>query len=429
MEQASSPAEIDLGLKGISSSKASAQSLISQMESSQQKERITGWLRKAQDYYDKRRYDEARGELKRILTEVPDHKEANTLMARIREFDAKTEKKKDASGNIKAALQLYREGKHQASILEFQKALEVDPENKQAQAYIKSIQEEMDNRGKARDLYQAALSAQQQNDFAGALSQVEQALMLDPDNEQVKVLEKNLKTAIQKDQARGKADSLNQSAIELYKAGDLLGALVAWNRAFEINSELTDVANYLQQGTAKLLSFGVDGIDANPEKQMILNLFEQGVKSYIRSDFQTAMDFFKRALSRAEGNAYLNAYLQKSAQMQEQQLSDFFQEGLSYFQAGELASAQREFNKVIRLSPGHPEAMQQLNSVRQAIQQSSDKLYEEGKQYFDSNHMDQAIRLWSQILEMDPSNERAQKRIEEAKIKKNTLSGIFSKIS
>ncbi|HJT22937.1 MAG TPA: hypothetical protein VJ873_00055, partial [bacterium] len=243
MEQASSPSEIDLGLKGISSSKASAQSLISQMENSQQKERITGWLRKAQDFYEKRRYDDARSELKRILTEVPDHKEANTLMARIREFDAKTEKKKDASGNIKAALQLYREGKHQASILEFQKALEVDPENKQAQAYIKSIQEEMDNRGRARDLYQGALSAQQQSDFAGALSQVEQALMLDPDNEQVKVLEKNLKSSIQKEQARAKADTLNQSAIEMYKGGDLLGALVAWNKAFEINSELTDVAN------------------------------------------------------------------------------------------------------------------------------------------------------------------------------------------
>jgi hypothetical protein len=30
---------------------------------------------------------------------------------------------------------------------------------------------------------------------------------------------------------------------------------------------------------------------------------------------------------------------------------------------------------------------------------------------------------------MEPGNERLQKRIEEAKIKKSTLSGIFSKIS
>jgi tetratricopeptide (TPR) repeat protein len=350
-------------------------------------------------------------------------------MARLRELDNKTEKKRDATKNIQAALQLYREGKHQAAILEFQKGLEIDPENKQAQAYVKSIQEEMENRAKARELYQFAVSAQQQNDLAGALAHVEQALVLDPENEQVKILQKNLRVSVQKEQAKGKADSLTQSALELYKAGDLLGALVAWNKAYEINSDLADVGNYIQQGVAKLLSFGVDGIDANPEKTMILNLFEQGVRSYVRSDFQTATEFFKKALTKADGNSYLSAYLQKSSQMQEEQISEFLQDGVRAYQAGELAAAQKEFTKVIRLSPGHPEALQQLAAVRETVRQESERLYNQGKEYFDANHMDQAIRLWEQILEMDPSNERAQKRIEEARIKKTTLTGIFSKIS
>ena len=429
MEQAYSPSEIDLGLKGISSSKASAQSLISQMENAQQKDRLSGWLKRAQEYYEKHRFDEARTELKRVLQEVPEHKEANTLMARLREMDNKTEKKKDSSSVIKSALQMYREGKNQAAILEFQKALEVDPENKQAIAYIKAIQEEMDNRSKAREFYQLALTTQQQGDLAGALSNVNQALALDPENEKANLLQKDLKTAIQKEQAKGKADAFNQTAIELYKAGDLLGALVAWNRAFDINGELEDVGRYLQQGMAKLLAFGVEGIEANPEKPLILNLFEQGVRSYVRSDFQTAIDFFKKASSKADGNSYLNAYLQKSNQMLEQQVEEFYQEGLQAQQGGNLALAQKEYLKVLRLSPGHPETMRQLNTLKIAIQQKMENLFAEGKRIFDLNQMDQAIQVWSQILELEPSNERALKRIEEAKIKKNTLSGIFSKIS
>jgi hypothetical protein len=43
--------------------------------------------------------------------------------------------------------------------------------------------------------------------------------------------------------------------------------------------------------------------------------------------------------------------------------------------------------------------------------------------------MDRAIRIWSGILEIDPTNDKIQKKIEEAKIKKNTLKDIFSKIS
>lgn len=429
MEQASSPSEIDLGLKGISSSKASAQSLISQMENSQQKERVTGWLKKAQEYYEKRRYDEARNELKRVLQEVPDHKEGNVLMARLREMDDKTEKKKDASSNIKSGLQMYREGKHQAAILEFQKALEIDPENKQAQGYLKTIQEELENRTKAREFYQAALNAQSQNDYTSSLAFVEQALILDPDNEQVRVLQRNMKVALQKEQAKIKAEGFNQAAIELYKAGDLLGALVSWNKAYDINSDLEDVARYLQQGIGKLLSFGVDGLDGNPEKDVVLGLFEQGVRSYVRSDFQTAIEFFKKGLSKAEGNAYLNAYHQKSMQMLDQQITEILQEAARTFQMGDLATAQKEFTKVLRLSPGHPDAIQQLGVLKNTIQQAVEKLYNEGKQSFDANNMDQAIRIWSQALELEPGNEKIQKRLEEAKIKKTTLSGIFSKIN
>jgi tetratricopeptide (TPR) repeat protein len=98
-------------------------------------------------------------------------------------------------------------------------------------------------------------------------------------------------------------------------------------------------------------------------------------------------------------------------------------------QSGELAQAQKQFTKVLRLSPGHPDAMRQLEAVKAEVQKSSEKMYAEGKQYFDANDMDRAIRIWSGILEIDPTNDKIQKKIEEAKIKKNTLKDIFSKIS
>lgn len=115
--------------------------------------------------------------------------------------------------------------------------------------------------------------------------------------------------------------------------------------------------------------------------------------------------------------------------MQEHQIKEVYQEGAQALQAGEVNSAQKLFTKVLRLSPGHPDAIRQLDAVKAQIQQTSEKLYADGKQYFDANDMDRAIRIWSQILELDPSNDRINKKIEEAKIKKNTLSGIFSKMS
>jgi len=202
-----------------------------------------------------------------------------------------------------------------------------------------------------------------------------------------------------------------------------------WNKAFEVNSDLEEVARYLQQGNNKILSTSVDGLDSNPDKAAILALFEQGIRSYVKADFRSAADSFKKGLSKAEGNVYLNAYLQKAIQMEEHQIRELYQEGTQLLQAGELIEAQKQLTKILRLSPGHPETMRQLEAVKAQIQVSSEKIYAEGKQYFEANDMDRAIRVWSGILELDPENTKIQKRIEEAKIKKNTLRDIFSKIS
>lgn len=428
MEEATSPSEIELGLKGISSSRASAQSLISQMENQQQKERVGGWLKRAQDLYGRNRFEEARGELKRVLQEMPDHKEANELMAKIREVDAKSEKKKDVSSNVRAGLAHFREGRMQAAVLEFQKALEVDPDSKQAANYLQMIQDKMAAMEAARGHMQNALEAQQRGDWAAVLESVGQALAADPSNERAQELQRQAKAQLEALKTRAKADDWSRAAIEQYKAGDLLGALVSWSRAYELNSDLEEVSRYIQQGTTRLLSFGVDGLEGNPEKDNVLKLFEQGVKCYIRSDFQTAIEFFRKAYAKADGNAYLTAYLQKSQQMLEAQIQEIFQDALLSHRSGDLASALKLYNKVLRLSPGHPDTVQRLAELKGSIQEEVERIYNLGKEQFDKNQMDAAILTWGRILELDPANERARKRIDEAKTKKNILSDIYSKI-
>jgi twitching motility protein PilT len=428
MEQATSPSEIDLGLKGISSSRASAQSLITQMELSQQKERMSSWFHRAQEYYDKRRYDEARIELKRILQEKPDHPEANALMAELRKLDAQSDRKKDASINLKAGLQFYREGKIQSAIVELKKGLEIDPNNKQIETYIQTIQKELENQVAAREYIQQALQLQNNSEYEKAYEKINEALAIDSENEQAIAAQKELKNSIQKQQFKKRANELNQKAIECYQSGDLLGALVTWQKAYEINTELEEVAQYLQQGTQKLLSFQISGIETNQDKDAIFSLFEQGIKCYIHSDFTSAITLFKKAISKAPGNAYLEAYLVKSTSMLEQQIEEIYKNGMEAMEHNELLSAQQEFNKVLKISAGHPNAVRQLDALKVKIEQLSNDYYQKGKEAFEKNEFDKAIQFWNKILEYDASNDRVKRRIEEAKNKKGLLKGIFSKI-
>ncbi len=116
MEQANSPSEIDLGLKGISSSRASAQSLISQMETTQQKDRVTGWMKRAQELYAKGRLEEARAELKRVLPgSSTDHKESQYPHGPpAGRWTIKPKRRRTPHRGLRRLLQLYREGKHRS---------------------------------------------------------------------------------------------------------------------------------------------------------------------------------------------------------------------------------------------------------------------------------------------------------------------------
>lgn len=428
LEEATSPSEVDLGLKGISSSKASAQSLISQMESEQQKQRIAAWLRRARDLVQRNRYEEASAELKRILQEEPQHAEANALMSRIREHTQKEEKRKDLSPLLKNGLQLFREGKLQAAVLEFQKVLDADPSHAQAKAYLKMVQERMAAMEDARRLIQAAVTARGQGNLPEAVEKLNQALDVDPTNEKAEEILKEIQAELQKQEARRQAEWFNQQAVEFYKNGDLLSALVTWQRAYDVYPEWEEIATYLQQGTEKLLSFGVDGLEGHPEKEKILALYDQGVRAYVRNDFLTGIEFFKKALEKAPDNAYLKAYLDKSLEMMEYQIQEFLQEGAQAEEAGDLGKARKAYDKIIRLSPGHPQAVQRLQELQKQIAAVAEKLYQEGKEWFDKNEMDRAVRVWKRILEMDPTNDRAKRRIEEAQAKKSVLSNILSKI-
>jgi tetratricopeptide (TPR) repeat protein len=254
------------------------------------------------------------------------------------------------------------------------------------------------------------------------------ALEADPSNERAQGLQRQAKSQMEALKTKSKAEEWSRTALEQYKAGDLLGALVSWNRAFELNSDLEEVSRYIQQGTERLLSFGVDGLEGNPDKDDVLKLFEQGVRCYIRSDFQTAIEFFRKAYAKADGNAYLTAYLQKSTQMLESQTQEIFQDALLSHRAGDLAGALKQYNKVLRLSPGHPDTIQHLSELKAAIQEETERIYNAGKDQFDKNQMDAAILTWSRILELDPANDRARKRIDEAKAKKNILSDIYAKM-
>ncbi|HXB97790.1 MAG TPA: type IV pilus twitching motility protein PilT, partial [bacterium] len=83
LNQASSPAEVELSLKGIVSSKASAQSMLSNMNASQSKADVDRNLKKGAEFLRKGMTEEATAEFKKVLREDPENAEAKNYMGQL----------------------------------------------------------------------------------------------------------------------------------------------------------------------------------------------------------------------------------------------------------------------------------------------------------------------------------------------------------
>ncbi len=92
-----------------------------------------------------------------------------------------------------------------------------------------------------------------------------------------------------------------------------------------------------------------------------------------------------------------------------------------YYRAGRRAAvtgdpfrALVEYTNALRVNSGHADARAALERQRDDLQPRVDDLYEQGKRYFQDEDLHNALRVWRQVLLIDPANERTRENVERA---------------
>lgn len=81
---------------------------------------------------------------------------------------------------------------------------------------------------------------------------------------------------------------------------------------------------------------------------------------------------------------------------------------------GELYRAISEFEAALRIEHGHPRARRRLAGLRSQLHSRIPDLYEIGKRFFQDEDLPNAVRVWRQVLLIDPDQQRTRENIERA---------------
>ena len=154
------------------------------------------------------------------------------------------------------------------------------------------------------------------------------------------------------------------------------------------------------------------------------SLFQEGISLYQAARYNKPLETFRRLaieepefpqlgfyLVQAEGAAEKDR-TRRLGEKKRQEIENRLQEGVAALEQQKYQEAENDFQRVLHLDPGHPQAASYLAMAEAEMQRSHDPKaaqmhYEAGLIDYASGKLEDAVREWRMTLRMDPEHEKA----------------------
>jgi pSer/pThr/pTyr-binding forkhead associated (FHA) protein/tetratricopeptide (TPR) repeat protein len=315
--------------------------------------------------------------------------------ARIEEYLTRA-KEYEAAGNLSLALEQY------------QKVLVLDETHHQAQAETARLEEaaaaeaqtraererlDRERSAQVASFVERATALQGEAKFDEARTVLEEAKALSPDSDflKTKLVESHL--------AEG----------NYFKSRNAQRARAAYEQALALDPENAAARQ------------GLSGVDENrrasrERQKRIEDLTAQGLSQLQKEDFQSAYASFSGVLKLDPQNARAREFRDQASHLLEAKLGPMYDEGVRLYNAGELAPAMAQFQRVLDLNPDHAATKAFMGNALEKVRSEAVDVYKRAYIYEGLGKLRDARDLYRQCLALLPNpreeyHQKAQQRI------------------
>ncbi|HEY7696918.1 MAG TPA: tetratricopeptide repeat protein, partial [Vicinamibacteria bacterium] len=315
--------------------------------------------------------------------------------ARIEEYLTRA-KEYEAAGNLSLALEQYQkilvldETHHvaKAETARLQEAAE-------AEARSRADRERLDRERSAQvaTMVESATALQGEGKFDEAQTVLEQAKSLSPDSDFLK------KKLVESHLAEG----------DYFKSRNAQRARAAYEQALAI-----DPGNAAAQR-------GLSGMEesrraSQQRSKRVEDLTDQGLSQLRAEDYQKAYASFSEVLKLDPQNARAREFRDQASHLLEEKLGPMYDEGVRLYNAGELAPAMAQFQRILDLNPDHAATRDFMAKALERVRSEAVDIYKRAYIYEGLGKLRDARDLYRQVLQLLPSpreeyHQKAQQRI------------------
>lgn len=293
------------------------------------------------------------------------------------------------------------------AISEWEKVLKYEPNHPEAQAFIADAKAKLNV--EVDKHFVAGNAFYRRGDSLKASNEWNKALEMDPSNPKVQNAIKKLKL-----KSSQKVNALLAEGDELYQEKDYEGALSKYLNAKNISPGNSAIKKRL----SKLHKNQSSDLD---------RLYTAGARNLQKGKLKEALQSLELAKQIDPNNEKIKASLFNVHKEVRNKVAALLQEGASLFESGSKDQAQKKFNEVLGLEPNNEKANEYVKKMtgqqshEKVDAENAKKLYYDGVNLYINGKIHEAIQTWKECLKEDPGNVNAQKNIDKAMVKLQSI--------
>ncbi len=293
-----------------------------------------------------------------------------------------------------------------------------------------ALQRERERQKMIRQLLDEGKKLYSSGDYIGAMMKFSSVLTLDKNNSEAeellseanarmqeirqKEMEQQLAKIQEERQRRQIEENVNKHVnlgLKLLKQGRFSDAIDEFNRALEFQPNSTSVLELIDKARKEI-------------NNRVAELIKKADETAKRGDYNDAIRYLNDAQMLAQKDNVKRSEILKRISKLEKKLNvyDFYQQGLYAYRAERWKEAMDNFKKALNLDPNNPdikyyyqEARRHALAREEPLTPEMEKRFAAALQLYIDGKLEQAIKIWEELQQIQPYNKRIIDAIDKAR--------------
>lgn len=430
LEEATSAAELELAMRGITVGTVSAQSFMKGSGQDYYKDQARDNFKHATRLFGQGLFEEAQRKNKKALLDWPDFPDALALVKKIEEKMNMESVRIQSSPAIKLALDLIQQERHEDALIQIKNALASDPSNDKLLSLQKGALERIEISKNIKPMIEKGNTLMREGKNAEARELFTEIIRMDQYNNEAFSRLSELFLLNSRQVALAELEQVNKMAEEASAQKRWFDAALLWSMVREIHPDNQKAVDKLSEAGTQLKIAGLPGLSSHAQAQWapsVKSSYEKGIGSLLNGQAVACANEWRQTAQKVpESAAMFEPVMSRIKDLNAYHASYHADRAKQLFDRKETGRAMWHVKHGLQIDPQSAE----LRTIYDANSANAEKTVverlAEAENLLSGDHLRQALYCLERAFDIDPGREGLKQKLADIKARVEKTGQLFA---